>query len=442
MVQALLCPGSGLHTRAGNRALFESHNYVDEFSVNTSLKCIGCSLLLFFLQICTFAAVAAADDTEDLKLAMARLEANISRCRPQGVQIWFQRLKLLANSELHGDTVISLIERYQPRVQAVENDDKKISRMLATLDLVSIRKQLDDSCDLSKQQAALASLESSFRSLDLSSNCLDSPRVNSIRDLIDTGRKAFEISKERQRRQRDLLEQHQTEWDKVINQAKTILADPSSVKQSQANQIIRALDDITVTAQSENDSNSAECAEESPVKPYEKSALELRTKLSALAFENAKPTIVERADPADLSVPSVVSLPLEKAKDVLEKAGLVPALRGGETAPEESKTLHVQLQRPAAGMPVPEDKKVTIIVYSPPNPPLIVPKVLGADVKAANEMLSSMGFNVIVEGDSKAVGAVVSSQRPGAGQYLPVGSEIRLQTKKQAASTDETSFSN
>lgn len=385
---------------------------------------------------------AAADDTEDLKLAMARLEANISRCRPQGVQIWFKRLKLLSSSELHGERVMLLIERYQPRVQAVENDDQKISRMLATLDLVSLRKQLADSCDLIKQRTALTSLENSFRSLDLSENCVSSPRVTSIRDLIKTGRKTIEAAEEHQRELEALLAKYKTDWEKTINDARNMVADPSVVKQLQANQMIKSLDDISVSAQSRSSDFNAECAKESPLMPYEKSARELRTKLAALTFDRNKPDTKDSEPPAEVSVPSVVSLSLEEAKRVLTRAGLNAELRGGEAAPEDAKTLHVQLQRPSAGLPVPKNKTVTIVVYSPPNPPLIVPRVVGADIKNANEMLNAMGFRVIVEGDSKSAGSVVSVQKPGAGQYLTVGSEIRLLAEKKTVDADEASFNN
>ncbi|MCB0344458.1 MAG: PASTA domain-containing protein [Bdellovibrionales bacterium] len=91
---------------------------------------------------------------------------------------------------------------------------------------------------------------------------------------------------------------------------------------------------------------------------------------------------------------------------------------------------------------MPKNKTVTIVVYSPPNPPLIVPRVVGADIKNANEMLNAMGFRVIVEGDSKSAGSVVSVQKPGAGQYLTVGSEIRLLAEKKTVDADEASFNN
>lgn len=126
-------------------------------------------------------------------------------------------------------------------------------------------------------------------------------------------------------------------------------------------------------------------------------------------------------------MPSVIDLPLEQARAVLEGEGLVVA---ASTIPVEDETKEpgtVLAQDPGAGDTVPNGSEVTLTVSVLPDA-VIVPAVAGLDEIQATALLRNAGFVVLTrteDSETVAAGEVIRTD-PGEGSAQPYGSTITL----------------
>ncbi len=125
-------------------------------------------------------------------------------------------------------------------------------------------------------------------------------------------------------------------------------------------------------------------------------------------------------------VPDVTGLSVDRAKELLKKAGL-----NAEVTEEESETVEkgkVIRQSPSPGDSIAKGDKVLLVVSSGPAV-VTVPNVVGKDSLSARNQLQGLGLEVIIENvdvfDETQVGKVVQ-QSPDAGSRVLKGSRVTI----------------
>lgn len=117
--------------------------------------------------------------------------------------------------------------------------------------------------------------------------------------------------------------------------------------------------------------------------------------------------------------------PAKDAVTALEKLGLKVDANAHENSTTVAKGSVIS-QRPASGT-LHKGDQVTLVVSD--GPPLVaVPNVVGKQVNEARSILRAAGFDVDVEGLFGGIFGTVRFQEPEAGQKVPQGSTILLQT--------------
>ncbi len=137
----------------------------------------------------------------------------------------------------------------------------------------------------------------------------------------------------------------------------------------------------------------------------------------------------DEAAPAAVTVPEVVGMTTDGARNALEQAGLTVGTIT-EAASEDGPDGTVIEQTPEAGAEVDEGSVVDLRVSTGPPAPtdVEVPDVTGASQEAASQTLLAAGFVVVVtEAASDAVPAgFVVVQRPAAGVTAAPGSAVDI----------------
>ena len=121
--------------------------------------------------------------------------------------------------------------------------------------------------------------------------------------------------------------------------------------------------------------------------------------------------------PAPVKIPDLYNLTLERAKEVLEGAGLSLGSQT-EASNDRISAGHISDQRPTAGTEVELGSSVDITVSSGPKQ-TPVPNVVGRNVEEAKQTIWDAGFGYTVEtvASNQAAGTVVSTD-PEAGTLL------------------------
>ena len=129
----------------------------------------------------------------------------------------------------------------------------------------------------------------------------------------------------------------------------------------------------------------------------------------------------------EVVVPSVLELPLEQARAVLENEGLTVAAVTVDVEDATKEPGTVLEQDPAAGETVAQGAEVTLTVSVLPST-VTVPSVAGLDEVQATAVLRNAGFIVLTrteDSDTVEAGLVVRTD-PGEGSAQPYGSTVTL----------------
>ncbi|MGZ8623165.1 MAG: Stk1 family PASTA domain-containing Ser/Thr kinase [Actinomycetota bacterium] len=156
--------------------------------------------------------------------------------------------------------------------------------------------------------------------------------------------------------------------------------------------------------------------------------LKLRPSPGATLDEGATVVIVPSLGPPPVDLPNVVGKPLERAKDLLRSAGLVPVVTK-PTFDFDVAAGSVISQDPSTPQ-APKGSEVELVVSKGP-PPVNLPNVVGKMQDEATKRLEAQTFQVsIVEEFSNVVeeGRVISQSPSGA--EAPSGSTITLTVSK------------
>lgn len=113
-----------------------------------------------------------------------------------------------------------------------------------------------------------------------------------------------------------------------------------------------------------------------------------------------------------VTVPNVVGLTVDEARQAIEQAGLVLGTPRSEGL--------VTDQRPAAGITVHRGRVVRVTVEAPPG--IVVPNVVGKTVDQAREALDLVGLRL----DAPSVAGRIVGQRPAAGVLVFAGSTVSV----------------
>ncbi|MBN1172382.1 MAG: Stk1 family PASTA domain-containing Ser/Thr kinase [Micromonosporaceae bacterium] len=120
---------------------------------------------------------------------------------------------------------------------------------------------------------------------------------------------------------------------------------------------------------------------------------------------------------APISVPSVIGLNVNQARQELTKLGLTVQVQQQDgTQPKDQ----VISQDPVEGAGVEQGANVTLFVSNGP-PKITIPDVTGLSADDATKQLQALGLQVQVMG-----GGTVRMQDPGAGSQVEPGSQVRL----------------
>lgn len=129
----------------------------------------------------------------------------------------------------------------------------------------------------------------------------------------------------------------------------------------------------------------------------------------------------------DVSVPTVVGMPVDEAVAKLDEAGLSPNLTGG---PNDRPAGTVAEQDPAAGATVSEGSRVSVLVSEGPDE-VDIPNATGLDEATARDRLASAGLDVrVVEVFSDDAEGTVVAQSPAAGESASPDTSVRLNVSK------------
>jgi eukaryotic-like serine/threonine-protein kinase len=147
------------------------------------------------------------------------------------------------------------------------------------------------------------------------------------------------------------------------------------------------------------------------------------------AKQGSTVTLFVSSGPGNATVPSVVDLPLNQAKQMIQQA----RLRVGRVQYQSSTSVpknDVISTDPTSGQTPPVGTAVTLFVSSGPPPPTLVqvPDVTGQTEAAAKSQLQAAGFHVTTTNQttsSTTAGSVVS-QNPAGGKQAAQGSTVTL----------------
>ncbi len=137
-------------------------------------------------------------------------------------------------------------------------------------------------------------------------------------------------------------------------------------------------------------------------------------------------TLVVSQGPKPVSVPEIVSLPLDAARAALQKRQL--RLTISERDPSDQIAANtIASQDPAPGSALPPGSSVAVIVSSGPQP-VAVPDFSGRQVDEATSALQAAGLEVriVYLEDASAPPASVMGQDPPSGKQIPKGSSVTL----------------
>jgi len=131
-------------------------------------------------------------------------------------------------------------------------------------------------------------------------------------------------------------------------------------------------------------------------------------------------------------VPDVAgpNLPVAEARQMIEAAGFVVKLAGGDAAPEQDLEFRVQSQQPIAGRELTLGEPVTIVIYSAHQPMAVVPDARTLRVEEAERLIRGAKLEPrIIEGDpapSAARASTIASQSPLPGTQVKPASTVIL----------------
>lgn len=136
-----------------------------------------------------------------------------------------------------------------------------------------------------------------------------------------------------------------------------------------------------------------------------------------------------------ITIPDVVGLDATQASDDIESAGLIV----GEKSTQVSTSVpigRVISQEPAPGSRVSPGTPVLLIVSAGPQS-YVVPDLIGSSVRGAEDVLTALGFTVVIETvSSETTAQVVLEMFPAPGAPVTVGDQIRLVVAGDGESDD------
>lgn len=136
-----------------------------------------------------------------------------------------------------------------------------------------------------------------------------------------------------------------------------------------------------------------------------------------------------------IDTPDVEGLDVEGAEREIEDAGLLVGDRSTQVSTDVPLG-HVISQEPAAGTPVSPGTSVHLVISAGPQS-YVVPDLIGSTLDAAQEVLSALGFTVVIETvSSETTAQVVLEMFPAPGAPVTVGDQIRLVVPGEAGRND------
>lgn len=126
-----------------------------------------------------------------------------------------------------------------------------------------------------------------------------------------------------------------------------------------------------------------------------------------------------------VTVPDVGGLDAAQAREDVESAGLVVGEQSTQVSMEVPMG-RVISQEPAAGSRISPGTQVRLVVSAGPQS-YVVPDLIGSSVEGAEDVLTALGFTVVIETvSSETTGQVVLEMFPAPGAPVTVGDQIRL----------------
>lgn len=137
------------------------------------------------------------------------------------------------------------------------------------------------------------------------------------------------------------------------------------------------------------------------------------------------PVVTRTQETAMVTVPSVVDRPVDEARSLLQRSGLILEISEQREASGIEEGIVIE-QDPLSGENAPIDSTVSVVV-SGPGRELIMPDVTGRPVDEMRSGLESLGVNVVIEEtwSSDPEGQVVD-QQPDADSQIRSGTTVTL----------------
>jgi len=138
--------------------------------------------------------------------------------------------------------------------------------------------------------------------------------------------------------------------------------------------------------------------------------------------EGSTVNLIVSTGPEDVEVPLLTGYSYERAKDTLDRLGLVAKKEMQDSSEPRDQVINTD---PPSGSPVPPGSEVTLIVS---RGQVTVPDLIGKNIDEAQRMLDDLelDYNVTDDPNASEQAGIVTRQSTSGGQQVPYGSNISL----------------